>query len=129
MGELYRSPARYYDVIYRARLERISQEIDFVERIFRNDARREVRRVLDIACGTGAPTLELVRRGYEVVGLDINEEMLTVARGKAQREELSVEFMLGDADALDFREEFDAVTMFFSSILHLDENRINELFL
>ncbi|NJE42117.1 class I SAM-dependent methyltransferase [Thermococcus sp. GR6] len=128
MGELYRSLARYYDVIYRARLERISQEIDFVEKIFRNDARREVRRVLDTACGTGAPTLELVRRGYEVVGLDINEEMLTVAREKAQREELSVEFMLGDAAALDFQEEFDAVTMFFSSILYLDEDRINELF-
>ncbi|WP_234394368.1 class I SAM-dependent methyltransferase [Thermococcus piezophilus] len=110
------------------RLERISQEIDFVERIFRNDARREVRHVLDIACGTGAPTLELVRRGYEVVGLDINEEMLTVAREKARREELSVEFMLGDAAALDFREEFDAVTMFFSSILYLNEDRINELF-
>ncbi|NJE84404.1 class I SAM-dependent methyltransferase [Thermococcus sp. CX2] len=128
MGELYTLLAEYYDVIYRRRVEGIAGEIDFVEEIFRNDARVEVKRVLDLACGTGVPTLELARRGYEVVGLDLQEEMLSVARRKAEREGLNVEFIQGDAAELGFREEFDAVTMFFSSICYFDEHRIKELF-
>lgn len=40
-------------------------------------------RILDLACGTGAGTLALAARGYDVVGLDISWEMLEIARKKA----------------------------------------------
>lgn len=39
--------------------------------------------VLDLACGTGTLTLELARRGYEMIGVDGSEEMLAVAQEKA----------------------------------------------
>lgn len=117
---LYTALAEYYDVIYREYLERIvPRMIDFVEEVFRRDAKRPVRRILDIACGTGGPTLELARRGYSVVGLDLHEEMLRIAREKAKRLGLSVEFMQGDAREMEFEEEFDAVTMFFSSLPYM----------
>lgn len=38
------------------------------------------RRVLDIGCGTGAVTLACAARGAVVTGIDINAEMLDVAR-------------------------------------------------
>ncbi len=128
MHELHTVLAEYYDAIYRRRVERIGEEIDFVEEIFRKDAEREVKRVLDLACGTGIPTLELARRGYGVVGLDLHGEMLAVARKKAEGEGLKVEFIRGDALEIDFEEEFDAVTMFFSSIMYFDDSAIQELF-
>ncbi|HDZ36569.1 MAG TPA: class I SAM-dependent methyltransferase, partial [Thermococcus sp.] len=59
MYELYTVLAEYYDAIYRRRAERISGEIDFVEELFQKEAEREVKKVLDLACGTGIPTLEL----------------------------------------------------------------------
>lgn len=37
----------------------------------------------DLACGTGSVTLELARRGYRVIGVDMAEEMLTVACDRA----------------------------------------------
>jgi predicted TPR repeat methyltransferase len=40
----------------------------------------DVRRVLDVCCGTGLLAAELVRRGYEVVGVDGSEAMLERAR-------------------------------------------------
>lgn len=40
------------------------------------------RKILDLACGTGNISLELLKRGYEVQGLDISEEMLMVADEK-----------------------------------------------
>ncbi|AEH24494.1 SAM-dependent methyltransferase [Pyrococcus yayanosii CH1] len=118
----------FYRSTTRRRAERVKDEINFVEGLFREDAEREVRRILDLACGTGIPTLELARRGYHVTGLDLHEEMLTVARRKAEREELSVEFIQGNALEIDFEEEFDAITMFFSSIMYFDDSTIQVLF-
>lgn len=40
------------------------------------------RQVLDLACGTGSLSLELAKRGYEVLGSDQSEDMLTVACDK-----------------------------------------------
>ncbi|GAB6101980.1 class I SAM-dependent methyltransferase [Thermococcus atlanticus] len=128
MHELYTVLAEYYDAIYRRRAERIGEEIDFVEELFRKETEREVRKILDLACGTGIPTLELARRGYQVMGLDLHDEMLAVARKKAEKEGLNVRFIQGNALEIDFEEEFDAVTMFFSSITYFDDSAIHELF-
>jgi len=69
---------------------------------------------LDVACGTGISTLELVEacggRG-RFVGIDISEGMLGVARGSAAERGLeNVDFRRGDAEALDFPDDaFDVV--------------------
>ncbi len=54
--------------------------------------------------------------------------MLRVARRKAQELGLNIEFIHGDALDIHFENEFDAVTMFFSSIMYFDENAIKQLF-
>jgi len=115
---IYREYARLYDIIYHSYLERtVPRIIDFVEHVFKVEAEREVRDVLDIACGTGGPTLELARRGYCVTGLDISEEMIKIASRKAEEHGIgNVEFLVGDMRKLEFIEEFDAVTCFFTSI-------------
>lgn len=67
-------------------------------------------KVLDVGTGTGFIALILAELGYEVVGVDISEEMLKVAREKAEKRNLKVEFKIGNAEKLDFRDnEFDAV--------------------
>jgi SAM-dependent methyltransferase len=42
------------------------------------------RRLLDVACGTGKSFLPMLRRGYEVAGCDISQEMLRIADEKAR---------------------------------------------
>lgn len=44
---------------------------------------KDAATVLDLCCGTGALTLELARRGYETIGVDISAEMLAAASEKA----------------------------------------------
>lgn len=65
--------------------------------------------VLDVACGTGIVTrtaADLVGPGGSVVGLDLNDAMLTVAR----RVRPDLEWRQGSADALPFdADSFDAV--------------------
>ncbi len=65
--------------------------------------------VLDVACGTGIvarTAADLVAPGGTVIGLDLNEAMLTVAR----RVRPDIEFRVGQADDLPFPDgTFDAV--------------------
>jgi malonyl-CoA O-methyltransferase len=64
------------------------------------------KRVLDLGCGTGRPTLDLVKqcRRAQVVGLDIAAGMLKVAR-RRQPWLKPARFVCGDADRLPFAAE------------------------
>ncbi len=67
-------------------------------------------RVLDVATGTGAVAAAAVARGAQVIGVDISEEMLEVARERVP----SGHFMSADAEELELAEEpFDAAVAGF----------------
>lgn len=66
-------------------------------------------RVLDLACGIGRHSLELRRRGFSVVGVDISTELLEIARQEAALQSLEIEFLQVDLRELDLSEEFDLV--------------------
>ena len=51
---------------------------DFFERCFTRFG-ISPRLVLDLGCGTGSMTMELCRRGYDMIGVDSSEEMLSRA--------------------------------------------------
>jgi demethylmenaquinone methyltransferase/2-methoxy-6-polyprenyl-1,4-benzoquinol methylase len=72
-------------------------------------------RVLDVATGTGAVALEVVRQyGCSIVGIDRSPEMLAVARRRVAARELgmSIELLEGRAEALPFPDaSFDALTV------------------
>jgi len=63
--------------------------------------------VLDAGCGTGRVALELARRGVDVVGADIDESMLSVARRLGP----GIEWVQGDLAGLDLGRTFDVVVM------------------
>ena len=119
MHEMYTVLAEYYDCIYSSYLSKVPEMIDSVERIFDAHSRIPVRRVLDLACGTGGPTIELAKRGYEVVGVDVNGEVLRIAEAKARAAGVSIGFVRMDMKSLDLEGVFDAVTIFFSSIQYV----------
>lgn len=56
---------------------------DYIEGHFAG-LKRPVKTVLDLACGTGNLTWELARRGYEVTGVDLSSEMLSLAEEKCR---------------------------------------------
>src|SRR4051812_10741642 len=65
--------------------------------------------VLDVGCGTGAITAGIARRvgpKARVVGEDRDESLLAIAR----EDHPEVEFVQRDANALEYRDEFDIVT-------------------
>jgi SAM-dependent methyltransferase len=83
-------------------------------------------RVLDVACGSGEPSISiaaLLAGTGEVIGVDMAEEPLKVARERARKRGLTnVEYMQADVHALPFADaSFDRVTsrlgvMFFGDL-------------
>jgi SAM-dependent methyltransferase len=61
------------------------------------------RSVLDAGCGTGRVGRELARRGIEVVGVDLDADMLETARRKAP----AVSWCEGDLASMDLDRTFD----------------------
>lgn len=57
--------------------------VDFYFGILQREGVRP-RSAADLACGTGSVTALLAKKGIPVVGVDLSEEMLTVAQQKAQ---------------------------------------------
>jgi ubiquinone/menaquinone biosynthesis C-methylase UbiE len=66
-------------------------------------------RVLDVGCGPGRHALALARRGIDVVGVDLSEDFVGLARESAAAEGLGARFVVGDVRDLDFDAGFDAV--------------------
>lgn len=56
---------------------------DFIEELFNKYLPKKPELVLDLACGTGSMTFELYSRGYDMIGADASEDMLSEAYEKA----------------------------------------------
>lgn len=85
--------ARYYDAVTRP-LRRLRREVVALA------GAPPGARVLDLATGTGAQALAFADSAAEVIGVDINEAMLAVARRK--RRPAHVSFVQADATNLPF---------------------------
>ena len=105
---MFSRSARIYDAIY-ASIRDYPREAAELDRLIQ-ERRPGARTLLDVACGTGAHLEHL--EGYGVEGLDLDPEMLAVARERLP----DVPFYEGDMAAFDLGERFDAVVCMFSSI-------------
>lgn len=90
--------------------------------------------ILDIATGTGDLAIQFAERisAKKIIGLDLSEGMLSVARKKVAGNTLykNVEFTKGDSEALPFeKNSFDAITVSFGirNFEHLEKG-LEEIF-
>lgn len=83
-------------------------ECDFIEKEINFN---KSTRILDIGCGTGRHSIELSKRGYAVIGIDLSESQLKQARFKASRQKLEIDFQKQDARSFNFLDKFDLVIM------------------
>jgi SAM-dependent methyltransferase len=82
-------------------------------------------RVLDLCCGSGHVTQELVRRGYQTTGVDNSTGLIEIAR----RDLPDTDLRVADARELPFADEFQAVLSTFDSLNHiLDLNSLERAF-
>ncbi len=85
--------------------------------------------ILDMACGEGTFVLEAKELGFDVWGIDKSEEMIEIARGKAEREGVDSRFLQADMRSLSLDRKFDLVTSWFDSVNYLlDQSDLRQTF-
>ncbi len=84
------------------------QWLVYIESIFEK-YEKNPKLILDLGCGTGSMTNLMAARGYEMIGVDLSEDMLAVAREKAKMASLDVVYLNQDMTELDLYGTIDAV--------------------
>lgn len=104
---------------------------NFVEACFERFLSDKPQLLLDLACGTGSMTLELARRGYDMIGVDASPDMLARAFERKLESEFSSDplFLLQDMRSFELYGTVGAVTCCLDSVNYLvDDGALEECF-
>jgi SAM-dependent methyltransferase len=99
--------------------ERTSNEVSFIENCL---SLKKNQRILDCPCGYGRHFIELTKRGYPVVGLDINNPFLKKAKNGLGGDQKNY-LVNGDMRKLCFIESFDVAINLFTSIGYFESEK------
>ena len=72
--------------------------------------------LLDLGCGSGQLAIELAKRGYQVTGLDLSEDMIAYARSKDLLH--TVNFTVGDFQADIPNEMYDGIFLLGNTLAY-----------
>ena len=86
-----------------------------------DNLRQERNTVLDLGCGTGTLTELLARRGYDMIGVDLSEEMLRIAVDKRERSGLDILYLCQDMRELELYGTVGAAVSVCDSVNYLLE--------
>lgn len=85
--------------------------------------------LLDMACGTGTLSKMFAQKGFDVVGVDASEEMLSKAQEKKLEENFDALFLCQKMEELDLFGTIDAAVCTLDSLNHVTEKeKIREIF-
>ena len=93
-------------------------EVDKLEKLLQIE---EQSRILDLCCGTGRHSLELSRRGFDVVGVDRTTTYIEKARSEAEKRGLDVPFVVSDMREYCSPNGFDIVMNLFGSFGYFED--------
>jgi trans-aconitate methyltransferase len=96
-------------------------EVDFIEDLLRRVpvGRQEGNLVLDGGCGTGRVGIELAQRGYSIIGVDSDPQMLAVAR----RNGPALQWVLADLADVQIERHPDVVVLAGNVIIFLERGQ------
>lgn len=104
-GNCYKDFPEFYDLLYKRYFRTIPT---FVELVRRNTPRGGL--ILDIAAGTGAVTIPLLKKGYKVISLDMHKGMLAQLKKKVIKEKVkNYQIIHRDMNSLNFNKVFDTI--------------------
>ena len=113
------SAPRFYEIAFDMNRK---GEVDFLRHCFKRYARRPVRRVLDIACGTGPHLVRLAEHGYAMTGLDLSPANIAYLRERLEDKERSADLIVGDMTKFRLARKVDAAICMQDSQGHLLTN-------
>ncbi len=114
----YTTFAAFYDRLM-GNVDYASRAVYVLELMNKYRPNKTPQTVLDLACGSGSLSLEMMARGVDVIGVDSSEEMLAAAADKAGKQGKSLMLLCQDMRELDLYGTVDAAVCALDSLNHL----------
>ncbi len=115
----------YYEVFSLLRpIEFTKCEVNIIEQILR--LKKEYK-ILDLCCGYGRHSIELTKKGYNVIGIDSSKDLLDMAKEEAKSQGLNIEFIQADIRNLSYINEFDIIINNSFGYLENDDEELKAL--
>lgn len=121
MNNIYKNPV-YYEIAFSFR--DIPGETDLFLQSIEKFSQIPVRRFFEIACGNSPHMEEIIKRGYEYVGIDLSGEMLDYSSSKASRKGGKAEFFQADLASFSLAEMVDYAFIALGSLYIKDTSEI-----
>jgi SAM-dependent methyltransferase len=132
-GEVKRKKRQWFEELFNDDFARtmpkvdtrwLKREVDFVE-----DAMGLAKgaALLDLGCGPGVHAVQIAKRGYEVIGIDLSLAMLARASDEAAEHQQRINFVQGDMRELTFEDAFDGVLCWGATFGYFDETKNAEV--
>jgi SAM-dependent methyltransferase len=87
-------------------VENTKLEVDFLIDVMQLSG---TEKILDLACGYGRHSIELAKRGFSVVGIDITSDYINEAKRLSLIDNLNIDFICSDLRDISYKNEFDVV--------------------
>ncbi len=109
---MYKKFAKYYDSLYK--WKDYKSESETLRALIKKYKSSRGKDMLDAACGTGNH-IQYLRKHFNITGIDIDKDMLSIARKKLS----GIRFINGDMRTFKLYKQFDVIVCLFSAIGHL----------
>ncbi|MFJ8063073.1 class I SAM-dependent DNA methyltransferase [Psychrobacillus sp. NPDC096426] len=78
------------------------------------------KRLVDIGCGTGVLSVLFAKAGYDVIGLDLSESMLTIAQNRSIEHGTDISFVCQSMSEIEGIDEVNVAVIAIDSINYLE---------
>jgi len=121
--KVYDNP-KYYEIAFSFR--NISDEVDFIEQLIKTHSKIPVKTVFELASGNSPHMQELCKRGYQYIGLELNDKMISYARDKITQYNLDAEIVRGDLRDFSLSSPVDCALLFLGSLCVKNDNELEK---
>ena len=110
--QIYEDNLRFWDEAWK-RVSKPHKELPklpYIHEVTRKLKKYQVKKVLDLGCGSGWLSIFISKYGFDVTGVDIAKPAVELGKTWSQEDNAKVNFLIGDLLNLPFQEgSFDAV--------------------
>jgi len=119
MKKPYTKSAKYFDMLMGT--TQVEEECRHLYKLFNKYLPNDANKILDFGVGTGLHAISLSKMGYDVTGLDISKQMVSIAKKKAKKEKLDINFISDNIQGWRTNAKFDAVISMWNVLGYVED--------
>lgn len=113
--------ASYYNLLYSDK--NYALEVEYVESLIKKHSSFRVNSILNLGCGTGNHDFLFAKKGYNITGIDLSEQMVSVAKEAGEKNHVeNADFLCSDIRRIKLEKEFDCVISLFHVMSYQTRN-------